>query len=308
MVSLYTKQAKNVRQTFFLMSLFLIFVIGVGWLASYHFGSPVILYLVILIAVLLNIFAYWNSDKIAIRLTRAQEITRDKYFDYWNAVENLCISVGVPMPKMYVIDDPSPNAFATGRSPKHSAIVVTKGLLDVMDKTELEGVLAHELAHIQNKDTLLMTSVVVLFGFVVILLDMILHFTVFGGDDEEGGGMMVLLIVLVSYIVMPILLTIIRLAISRKREFLADATAGVYTRYPEGLASALEKIGRVHKPMKHTSSATAHLFISDPSASYAVNRADGSVRSHRRSGRKKLFHLFDTHPPIPERVNALLGK
>ena len=240
-------------------------------------------------------------------MTRAREVTRDKYFEYWNAVENLCISIGAPMPKLYVIDDSSPNAFATGRSPKHSAIVVTKGLLDSMDKTELEGVLAHELAHIQNRDTLLMTSVVVLFGFVVILLDMILHLTVFG-DDEEGGGVLMLVIILASYIVMPILLALIRLAISRKREFLADATAGVYTRYPEGLASALEKIGCIHKPMKHTSSATAHLFISDPSASYAVDKADDSVRSRRQSGRKKLFHLFDTHPPIPERVKALLGR
>lgn len=309
MASLYTEQAKNVRQTFFLMSLFLVFVIGVGWLASYYFGSPAILYLVTLIAVLLNVFAYWNSDKITIRLTRAREITRDEYFEYWNAVENLCISVGASMPRLYVINDSSPNAFATGRSPKQSAIVVTKGLLDIMDKSELEGVLAHELAHIQNRDTLLMTSVVVLFGFVVILLDILLHFTVFGGDDEEGGGgMLMLVIILASYLVMPILLTIIRLAISRKREFLADATAGVYTRYPEGLASALEKIGRMHKPMKHSSSATAHLFISDPSASYAMNKMHSPGHSHKGSGRKRLFHLFDTHPPIPERVNALLGE
>ena len=276
MASLYAEQGKNVRQTFFLMSLFLLFVIGAGWLASYYFQSPSILYIVTLIAICINVFAYWNSDKIAVRMTHAREITRDEYFDYWNMVENLCISIGVPMPKLYVINDASPNAFATGRSPKHSAIVVTKGLLDVMDKAELEGVLAHELAHIQNRDTLLMTSVVVLFGFVVMLLDILLHFTAFGGDDEEGGPLMIVIIV-AAYLVMPILLTLIRLAVSRKREFLADATAGVYTRHPEGLASALEKIGNIHRPMRHSSSATAHLFISDPFASYAEIQ---TIRTH----------------------------
>ncbi|MCY4577225.1 MAG: M48 family metallopeptidase [Candidatus Kaiserbacteria bacterium] len=311
MASLYAEQGKSVRQTFFLMSLFLVFVIGTGWLASYYFQSPSILYIVTLIAILINVFAYWNSDKIAVRLTRARAITREEHFAYWNMVENLCISIGAPMPKLYVISDPSPNAFATGRSPKHSAIVVTTGLLEVMDKAELEGVLAHELAHIQNRDTLLMTSVVVLFGFVVMLLDVLLHFTAFGGgDDDEGGSPLMLIIVVVAYLVMPLLLTIIRLAVSRKREFLADATAGVYTRHPEGLASALEKIGGIHQPMRHSSSATAHLFISDPFASYANSPNDAHM--HRRGGRRQLggrfARLFATHPPIPERVQALRGK
>ena len=312
MASLYAEQGKNVRQTFFLMSLFLMFVIGVGWLASTYFGSPGILYIVTLIAVLINVFAYWNSDKITVRLTHARKIARNEYFDYWNAVENLCISIGTPMPKLYVINDTSPNAFATGRSPKHSAIVVTKGLLDVMDKVELEGVLAHELAHIQNRDTLLMTSVVVLFGFVVILLDILLNFAMFGGvgdDEDSSGGILLIVVIVASYVVLPLLLTIIRLAVSRKRELLADATAGVYTRHPEGLASALEKIGKIHQPMRHSSSATAHLFISDPFASYANNQNNKDM--HHRSGRRlsgKFVHLFDTHPPIHERVSALRMK
>lgn len=306
MVSLYTERRKNVQRTFFLMSLFLIFVIGTAWLASAYFNSPVILYIVVSIAILLNVFAYWNSHTIAIRLTRARPITRDAYFHYWNAVENLCISIGASMPKMYVIDDPAPNAFATGRSPKHSAIVVTKGLLDIMDKSELEGVLAHELAHIQNRDTLLMTSVMVLFGFVIILLDILLHFMLFGGDDEDGGGLIMFGIVLVSYLVLPVLLTLIRFSVSRKREFLADATAGVYTRYPEGLASALKKIRDAHRPMQHVSSATSHLFISDPAASFAA----GETSSRDRKGLfgKKMARLFDTHPPIDDRVRALLGE
>ena len=309
MASLYTEQGKNVQKTFFLMVLFLMIIIGIGWLASDYFDSPGILYIVTLIAVAMNIFAYWNSDKIAVQLTRAREIKREEYFDYWNMVENLCISIGVPMPKLYVINDTSPNAFATGRSPKHSAIVVTKGLLDVMDKTELEGVLAHELAHIQNRDTLLMTSVMVLFGFAVILLDILLHFTAFGGDDEDGSPLMILIII-AAYFLMPVLLTLIRLAVSRKREFLADATAGVYTRHPEGLASALEKIGRIHQPMRHSSSATAHLFISDPFASYADDPNTGHTHHHNSGGRKlggKFARLFDTHPPILERVRALQG-
>ena len=303
MASLYTEQSRNVRKTFFLMSVSLMVVIGVGWFASYILGSPAILFFVVIFAVFLNLFAYWKSDSIAIRLTRAKEITRDEYFDYWNAVENLCLSIGAPVPKMYVIDDPSPNAFATGRDPEHSAIVVTTGLLEMMEKTELEGVLAHELAHIQNRDTLLMTSLVVMFGFVVIVLEMLLRFSAFGGGDDNGrGGAVFLIAMLAAYLLIPVLMSVIRLAISRKREFLADAAAGVYTRYPEGLASALGKIERTHKPMKRVSSATAHLFISDPSASYAPR--SNSIKQ-RLGG---VFRLFDTHPPIPDRVGALLGK
>lgn len=300
MASLYTERARNMRRTFFLMSLFLIVVIGVGWFASHYFQSSLILYVVVAVAFLLNFVAYWKSDRIAIRLTRAEPITRETHFDYWNAVENLCISIGAPMPKLYVIDDSSPNAFATGRSPKHSAIVVTKGLLAVMDRSELEGVLAHELAHIQNRDTLLMASVVVLFGAVAILLDILMHHLVFfGGDDEDGGGVLAVVALLAMYFLLPLILTIIRLAVSRKREFLADATAGVYTRHPEGLASALEKIGRLHQPMQRASSATAHLFISDPFASFAAGSGHRSAR---------FMRLFDTHPPIPDRVSALLGE
>lgn len=307
MASLYTEQSRNIRKTFFLMFFSFIVVISVGWFASYVFGSPVILFFVVIFAIVLNVFAYWKSDSIAIRLTGAKEITRDEYFDYWNAVENICLSIGAPVPSMYVIDDPSPNAFATGRDPEHSAIVVTTGLLELMEKTELEGVLAHELAHIQNRDTLLMTSLVVMFGFVVILLEMVLRFSAFGGGDDRGrSGLVLIIAMLAAYLLIPVLMSVIRLAISRKREFLADATAGVYTRYPEGLASALEKIERVHKPMRRVSSATAHLFISDPSASYAPRSGKATHSLKRRFG--KVFHLFDTHPPIPDRVNALMGK
>ena len=301
MASLYRQQSRNVRRTFFLMGLFLMVVIGIAWFAAWHFQTPIILYIVVGIAIAVNITAYWRSDTVAIRLTRAKEITREEYFDYWNIVENLCISIGAPMPKLYIIEDMSPNAFATGRSPKHSAIVVTRGLLDMMDRAELEGVLAHELAHIQNRDTLLMTVAVVLFGIATILLDIILHASLSFGDRRNNW--VVLAVIVIAYLTVPIVLTVIRMAISRKREFLADATAGVYTRYPEGLASALEKIGRHSEPMKHASSATAHLFISDP---YGVSDHGGGEQKKRGLG-LGIHRLFDTHPPIQRRVEALMG-
>ncbi len=300
MASLYTQQARNVRRTFFLMSVFLIVVIGIAWLVSAALGSPGILWVVAAFAIIINVAAYWKSDAIAIRMTRAQPISRDTHFYYWNSVENLCISIGAPMPKLYIIDDPSPNAFATGRNPKHSAIVVTQGLLDMMDKSELEGVLAHELAHIQNRDTLLMTSVVVLFGMTAILLDIILHAGIAGDRRDMHPAMIA--VALAAYIIVPLILTIIRLAISRKREFLADATSGIYTRYPEGLASALEKIGKSTTSMKHASSATAHLFISDP-----FGISDHAVQKKKKGFGLGIHRLFDTHPPIENRIRVLLG-
>lgn len=300
MSSLYTQQTRNIQRTFLLMALFLAAVIAIAWFVSLYVGSPSILYIAVFLALGLNFYAYWKSDVIAIRLTKARPITRKEHFDYWTAVENICMSIGAPQPKLYVIDDPSPNAFATGRSPKHAAIAATTGLLEMMDKAELEGVVAHELAHIQNRDTLLMTVVVVLFGMVTILLDIILHSAFFFSDEEDGAAGLLILIPL--YFLAPLVLTIIRLAVSRKREFLADATAGIYTRYPDGLASALRKIQNSSQPMQHARSATAHLFISDP----FLSRIDDD---HKKGGKKRLpfASLFDTHPPTDERIRALLG-
>ena len=295
MASLYAQQTRNVRRTFLLMSLFSLIVIAISWGVSYYFQSFNILILAVVITCVINIGAYWYSDRIAIRMTHAKPITRTSHADYWNLVENLCISIGVPMPKLYIIDDTTPNAFATGRSPEHSAIAVTQGLLDRMEKTELEGVLAHELAHIQNRDTLLMTSVVVLFGLVTILLDLVLRSTIYS-DSRRGGAEV--LIAFSAYLITPIVLTIIKYAVSRKRELLADATAAIYTRYPEGLASALKKIEKVAQPMKHANTATAHLFISDPFAETKKNRHDGLAFSFHR--------FFETHPSVDERVKALM--
>ena len=299
MTSLYANQSRSVRRTFFLMTFFLMIVIAIGWMVSLYVGSSLVLYIAVGIALALNVVAYWKSDSIAIRMTHARAITRESHFDYWTIVENLCISIGVPLPKLYIIDDPSPNAFATGRSPTHSAIVVTQGLLDMMSKAELEGVLAHELAHIQNRDTLLMTSVVVLFGAVTILLDIVLHM---GMGDRRDAHPIFFVALIAAYLLVPVILTVIRLAISRKREFLADATAGIYTRYPDGLASALEKIGKGSTPLRHANTATAHLFISDP---FSVS--DHAGQKKRRGFGLGLHRLFDTHPPIEKRVEALVG-
>jgi heat shock protein HtpX len=196
------------------------------------------------------------------------------------------------MPRLYIIDDASPNAFATGRNKEHAVVAVTTGLLQVLDKNEIEGVIAHELSHIGNRDILLSTVVVVLVGFISIITDIFLRSMFWGGgrrDDKEGGGIMMLIGIVLS-ILAPIFAVLIQLAISRKREFLADASGALITRYPEGLANALIKISKYSQPMKYANNSTAHLFISNP------------------FGGKKISNLFSTHPPVEERVKALLGK
>src|SRR5690606_1468279 len=225
----------------------------------------------------------------------------ESYRELWNITENLCIASGLPMPKLYVIDDPAPNAFATGRNQKHAVVAVTTGLLAILDKNELEGVIAHELSHIGNKDMLISTIVVVLVGFITLLSDMFLRAHIFGGGmrgggDRNGGGRVQLVLVLVGILLMilsPIIATLIQLSISRKREFLADASGALLTRYPEGLASALEKISSYGGKMRKANHATAHLFISNPFG-----------------GKKKrgwFENIWATHPPAEERIKRLRG-
>jgi len=239
--------------------------------------------------------SYWYSDKIALKLNRAREIKKEDNPELWNIVENLSITAGLPMPKVCIIDDLSPNAFATGRNKEHAVVAVTTGLMQILNKTEIEGVVAHELSHIGNRDILLSTVVVVLVGFISIVIDMFLRSTFFGfgrsRDDREGGGIMMIIGIVLS-ILAPIFAMLIQFAISRKREFLADASGALLTRYPEGLASALEKISNVNRPMVHANNATAHLFIANPFGGAG----------------KKVSNLFSTHPPVEERVKALLGK
>lgn len=292
MATLYTQQSKNVSRTWLLMSLFFVIVVGVGFFFSQYYGNPNILYFFVIFSVVMNIASYWYSDKIALAMNHAREIKKVENPELWNIVENLSITAGLPMPRLYVINDPSPNAFATGRDKEHAVVAVTTGILPLLNRNELEGVIAHELSHIGNRDILLSTVVVVLVGFVSILADIFLRSLFWGGgrsrDDNNNNGLMMLIGIILS-ILAPIFATLIQLAISRKREFLADASGALLTRYPEGLASALEKIDKYSQPMKYANTATAHMFIANPFA-------------------KKISGLFATHPPVAKRVQALLGR
>jgi heat shock protein HtpX len=292
MVTLYTQQSKNVTKTWMLMSVFFIIVIILGYVFSQIYSNPTILYFFVAFSIIMNITSYWYSDKIALSMAKAHPASREQYFDFYTTVENLAITAGLPMPKIYVIEDPSPNAFATGRDKDHSVVAVTTGLLSIMNKTELEGVVAHEMSHIGNKDMLLSTVAVVLVGFVAIISDMMIRMSFFGGrrDDREGNGVFMIVGIVIA-ILAPIAATLIQLAISRKREYLADASGSLLTRYPEGLASALEKIGQYGKPMQTQSSAIAHLYIANPLGS-------GSFA-------KKASSLFSTHPPLEDRIKRL---
>ena len=293
MATLYTEQSKNVEKTWLLMTVFLLVVIGIGFFFAQYYGNPNILYFFVIFAVVMNITSYWYSDKIALAMNHAKEIKEQDNQELWHIVENLSITAGLPMPRLYIIDDPSPNAFATGRDKEHAVVAVTTGLLQILEKNEIEGVIAHELSHIGNKDILLSTVVVVLAGFISIIANMFLRSMFWGGgrgrDNENGGGIMMLVGIVLS-ILAPIVAMLIQLAISRKREFLADASGALLTRYPEGLANALIKISKVSQPMKYANEATAHLFIANP------------------FGSKKVSNLFSTHPPVMARVNALLGR
>ena len=280
------------------MAIFLIIVISIGWAFSAVYNQPVILYGAVIFSILMNIFSYWYSDKLVIKMTGAKPVTNDSHPDFYNIVENLSITAGIPMPKLYIIDDPSPNAFATGRNPEHAAVAATTGLLSILNRAELEGVIAHELSHIGNRDMLVSTVAVVLVGFVTLLSDFFLRMSMFGGRDRDNrvSGIIVAAGFLLA-ILSPIIATLIQLAISRKREFLADASGALLTRYPEGLASALQKISAYSRPMARANHATAHLFISNP-----FGATDG------KKGVGFLTKIFMTHPPIQERINALIGK
>jgi heat shock protein HtpX len=293
MATLYTQQSKNVGKTWLLMSGFLIIVVAIGFIFSRVYGNPNILYGFVVFSIIMNIVGYWYSDKIALSIAGAHPATRAQYFDLYTTVENLAITAGLPMPKIYVIDDPAPNAFATGRDKNHAVVAATTGLLAMMDKTELEGVIAHELSHIGNRDMLVSTVAVVLVGFIAIVSDMMLRMSFWGSrsdDDNRGNGIFIVISIILA-ILAPIAATLIQLSISRKREYLADASGALLTRYPEGLASALEKIGKYSRPMQRQSTAIAHLYIANPFGT-------GNVA-------KKLGNLFSTHPPVEERIKIL---
>ena len=293
--NLYTQQSSNIMKTWLLMGFFLVFVIAIGYAVSWYFQSPVILYAVVAFAFFMNFYSYWNSHKLVLRMTGAQAVTKEQAPDLYNIVENLSITAGLPMPKVYIINDPAPNAFATGRNPENAVVAATTGLLQMLDRNELEGVMAHELAHVGNRDMLVMTVAVVLAGFVAILADFLSRAFLFGGGSRDRHPIF-LVIGIAGIILAPIAAQLIQLAISRRREYLADATGALLTRYPEGLASALEKISGYKQPMRRTSHATAHLFIADPFG-----------KQPRRSIGQRINSWFATHPPAEDRIARLRG-
>ncbi len=276
------------------MGMFFAVVVGIGWVFGFFYDDPTILYFFLFFSILMNIFSYWYSDKIVLTLAGAKEAKREENFDLYTSVENMAITAGLPMPRVYIVNDLAPNAFATGRDKDHAVVCVTTGLLGILEKNELEGVIAHELSHIGNRDMLLSTVIVVLVGFISILADVFRRNLFFGRsrDNEKGNGIVLIIGILLS-ILAPIFVTLIQFAISRKREFLADASGALLTRYPEGLANALRKISEHSQPMVHQSKAIAHLYIADP--------AGDTIG-------KKISGFFATHPPVEERIRALVGQ
>jgi len=298
MATLYTHKDSNIRKTWLLMSVFFIVVMAIGWVFSAVYRAPEILWFAVIFSIVMNITSYWFSDTLVIKMSGAKSVSDALYPDLYNAVENLSITAGIQMPRLYIIEDPAPNAFATGRDPKHAAIAVTTGLLKIMNRTELEGVLAHELSHIGNRDMLVSTVAVVLVGFVTLLSDFFLRVSMYGGRDRDSRISGIIIIAgFILALLSPIIATLIQLAVSRKREFLADASGALLTRYPEGLASALEKIGAYSRPMMRANHATAHLFISNPFGATDHGKGVGF-----------LTRLFMTHPPLQDRISALTGK
>ncbi|MCR4322894.1 MAG: M48 family metallopeptidase [Candidatus Azambacteria bacterium] len=297
MSTIYTHRSSNVRKTWLIMSAFFVFIILVGWVYAQAMQTPSVVYIAVAFALIMNIASYWYSDKLVLMMTHAKEVQKRDAPELYRIVENLAITAGLPTPKVYIINEPAPNAFATGRDEKHAVVAVTAGLLERLDKVELEAVLAHELSHIGNKDMLVSTIAVVLVGFVALLSDFFLRWTIFGGrgrSNERGDGriqMLFLVIGIALAILAPIIATLLRLAVSRSREFLADASAVMLTRHPEALATALEKISSDPRQLRTANHATAHLFIANPF----------------RNGGKKGFltKLFMTHPPVEERTRAL---
>lgn len=295
----YEHISKNKIESWFLIGIFLIIITLLGWAFSLRFNNPQILYFAVGFSVFSSFISYYFSDSITLALSRAVEVDRQSNPELFRLVENLCIAAGLPTPRIYVIDDTAPNAFATGRDPKHAVVCFTTGILQKLEKVELEGVVAHELSHIGNYDIRVMTLVVVLVGTITLLADWMLRASLFGGrrsNDREAGQLKMILMVvgIVLAILSPIIATLIKLAVSRKREYLADASGALLTRYPEGLARALEKISADSEPLEAANKATAHMYIINP------------LKEHRGQSSVGWFsRMFNTHPPVEERIARL---
>ncbi|MDH5442382.1 MAG: M48 family metallopeptidase [Candidatus Nomurabacteria bacterium] len=291
MATLYTHQDSNIRKTWLMMIVFLVVVGVLGYFLYWYFGNPIILVIAGAFAILQVAGSYWFSDKIVLSMSGAKRASREAHFELYNITENLAITAGLPNPKLYIIDEQVPNAFATGRDPEHAVIAVTTGLLTTLNRTELEGVIAHEMSHIGNRDILIMTVAVMLVGFVMIVSDIAIRSAIFGGGRRNSrsdgkAGSAIAIIGFALLILSPIFAMVMNMSISRKREYLADASGALLTRYPDGLANALEKISAHGGKMKRANKSTAHLFISNPFG--------GSVKS-----------IFATHPPVEERIKRL---
>lgn len=291
--------SSNIFKTWVIMFLFSLFVVGVIYVFARGFGYDEVGALgltgfALIITGIMNFISYFWSDKIVLSISGAKPIDQKTNKDLYRLVENLCIAAGLPLPKIYIIDDTAPNAFATGRNPKHAAIAFTKGILQKLNKQELEGVTAHELSHVGNRDTLVMTIVSVLVGTIALLADMFLRSMWYGGhrdSDNKQAGAIFMVLAIIAAILAPIVATLIQLAVSRRRELLADASGVLLTRYPQGLASALQKISADKEPLEVANRGTAHLYIINPlKGSQAVGWFAG---------------LFNTHPPIQVRIKAL---
>ena len=288
--------ASNKRQSYLLIFLVtlllagLVYAVGLYFELGRWFVAPAVI-----VALLMTWSSYYYSDRIVLTMSQARPVTREEEPYLWNTVEGLSIAVGLPVPRLYLIEDTAPNAFATGRDPQHAAIAVTRGLLAKLNRLELEGVIGHEMSHIGNYDIRFMTLVSVLIGSVILLSDWALRGLWYGGGrrrSTRGGNPILLIIALVFIILSPIIAQLMQMALSRQREYLADATGAKLTRYPEGLASALEKIAADTEPLEVANKATAHLYIYNP------------LRDYKRSF---LNNLFSTHPPIVDRVKRLRG-
>jgi heat shock protein HtpX len=291
--SLYTHKESNILKTWLLFTVFFGVVIGFGYVMAQYYGDSNILYVAVAFSTVMSIVSYWFSDKIVLSMYKAQPVTMQNAPELYRIVENLSITAGLPMPRVFLVPEMQPNAFATGRNPKHAVVAVTQGLLERLDRSELEGVLAHELSHIGNRDMLVSTVAVVLVGFISLLADMFTRNMLWGGgrrgDNDNRGGNVFALVGLALAILAPIAATLMQLAISRRREYLADASGALLTRYPEALAKALEKIAADPTPMRRANGTTAHLWLANPFKGSRVSA------------------LFMTHPPIEKRIAALRG-
>lgn len=284
---MYSQIAANKRKTFYIMSLFVLILAGMGYAYGLYVGDTSTMYVIFGFALIYTLISYFVSSKVALAVNGAKPIVKKDNPRLYRTVENLAITTGLPMPKVYIINDPAPNAFATGRDPKHASVAATTGLLDLMDDSELEGVIAHEMGHVQNYDIRVMMIVFACVSIIGLLSDFLLRIMWFGGDDDRDSSPIAMVLALVLAILAPLVAMLVQLAVSRRREFLADATGALTTRYPDGLASALKKLETHPTSLKRQNSSTAHLFFANPMKGKSISK------------------LFSTHPPIPERIAKL---